>query len=253
MGLDHVRKTYEEFGEKDPFFAVLSDSSRRGGKWDAEEFFATGRAEIKAAMADLDALGCIPPANRALDFGCGVGRLSQALADHFESVTGVDISSSMLRVAREQNRHGSRVQYVHNTVPNLAQFDSGSVDFVYSNIALQHTPRDTAESYISEFFRLLRPGGIALFQVPDGPNHPPGSLRAALAAFRRGPLRRLWKRIRGKAPVEIHHVPKPVVEALAAQGGCDVVNATDIAEGQKRWGSFWYCVRKGQGEVDVGK
>jgi SAM-dependent methyltransferase len=244
MGLEHVRKTYEDFGEEDPSFAVLSNRTRKGGKWDPEEFFATGRAEIEAAMADLERLEARPHGGAAMDFGCGVGRLTQALAEHFDQVTGVDISSSMLATAREHNRHGERVRYLQNTVPDLAQLDSGTFDFVYSNIALQHTPRDTAESYISEFFRLLRPGGTALFQVPDGPPHPRGSGRARLTAFWRGPVRRFSKRIRGKATVEIHYVPRPVVERLVADAGCRLVEAHDLANGRKRWGSFRYCVRK---------
>lgn len=244
MGLEHVRKTYEDFGEEDPFFAVLSNKARKGGKWDPEEFFATGRREIGEAMDVLARLECTPGKESALDFGCGVGRLTQALADHFQSVAGVDISSSMLATAREHNRFGDRVEYVLNTVPHLQQFETASVDFIYSNIALQHTPRDTAEAYIGEFFRLLRPGGVALFQVPDGPPHRRGSMAERITSFWRGPVRRLSKRLRGKATVEIHYVPRPVVEALAEAAGCHLLEAHDLADGKKRWGSFRYCVRR---------
>lgn len=46
------------------------------------------------------------PRKHALDFGCGVGRLTQALAAHFDEVTGVDISPSMIKLAKKYSRHG---------------------------------------------------------------------------------------------------------------------------------------------------
>jgi len=244
MGLEHVRRTYEDFGREDPFFAVLSDRSRRGGKWDPKAFFATGREEIDRALAELRRLGVMPDMGRALDFGCAVGRLTQALARHFDDVVGVDIAQSMLDVAREYNEHGERVTYALNTVPDLERFEGGSFDFVYSNITLQHIPRASAEAYVSEFFRLLRPGGVALFQVPDGPDVPLGSFRERLTSFWRGPVRRFSKRIRGKAPVEIHYVPRPVVEASVRRAGCELVDARDLSDKPRRWTAFRYCVRR---------
>ncbi|MFL7814315.1 MAG: hypothetical protein AB8I40_11625, partial [Anaerolineales bacterium] len=57
MTLDHVRRTYEDFGDDDPFFAVLSSRDKAGGRWDPEEFFATGVREINHVFAYLDSLG----------------------------------------------------------------------------------------------------------------------------------------------------------------------------------------------------
>jgi len=244
MGLEDVRKTYEKFGREDPFFAVLSSRGREGDRWDREEFFATGRAEIRRVMEHVRSLGLEPSPERALDFGCGVGRLSQALGDHFDRVVGVDISSSMVETARSHNGHGDRVEYRVNTAPHLDQFDAATFSFIYSNITLQHVPRRPAEAYIAGFFRVLAPGGVAVFQVPDGRPWPLDSLGHRITAFVRGPVRRLTKRIRGKQPVEIHYVPRPRVEALVREAGCELMEAHDLAGGKKRWGSFRYCVRK---------
>lgn len=244
MGLEDVRRTYEKFGREDPFFAVLSSRGREGDRWDREEFFATGRDEIEGVMAHLRELDLRVDPHRALDFGCGVGRLSQALAHHFQRVVGVDISSSMVETARAHNRHGERVTYRVNTAPDLSQLESSRFSFIYSNITLQHVPRGPAEAYIADFFRLLAPGGLAVFQVPDGRPWRLGSLGDRVTAFVRGPLRRLSKRIRGKQPVEIHYVPRPRVEEMVREAGCELVDAHDLAGGRKRWGSFRYCVRK---------
>jgi 2-polyprenyl-3-methyl-5-hydroxy-6-metoxy-1,4-benzoquinol methylase len=83
MGLDHVRKVYEQVGRDDPFYAVLTHHGFRGGRWDPEAFFQTGRDEIKGVMEYVASLPWELSRGLALDFGCGVGRLTQALAEEF--------------------------------------------------------------------------------------------------------------------------------------------------------------------------
>jgi len=130
---------------------------------------ASGRAEIAAALDRLDQLGICRARSGALDFGCGVGRLTGALGDYFDSVTGVDISLSMLDVARSllAGRPGCRV--VHNASPDLKIFPDESFDLVYSSLVLQHMPRVLASAYLAEFVRVTRPGGAVVILVPERP------------------------------------------------------------------------------------
>ncbi len=79
MALKHVQKTYEDYGKADPLYAVLSRKDAKNNKWDTDEFFATGRDEIADAMRHLASLGIEVNKGRAMDFVCGVGRLTQAL------------------------------------------------------------------------------------------------------------------------------------------------------------------------------
>src|SRR3954467_8731588 len=94
MEITELQQNWDAFGRADPFWAILTDPSKKNGKWDAEEFFQTGKAEIANAMAYVNALPVRPNRNRALDFGCGVGRLTQALCEHFHQACGVDIAPS---------------------------------------------------------------------------------------------------------------------------------------------------------------
>lgn len=240
VSLDIVRRTFERFGRDDPLYAVLSHPGRRHNKWDVAEFFETGRREIADLLRDLAGLGVSIGRGRALDFGTGVGRLAQALGDQFERVTGVDIAESMIARARELNRHGDRVEYVVNTTDDLARLPADAFDLVYSNITLQHMPPEHSSRYIGEFFRVLRRGGVAVFQVPSGPPHRPGSLGAWWYAVRRGPLRRFWKIVRGKPPVEMHYVPRAQVERIVEESGGRMVDVTDISY-NRRGTNFRYC------------
>jgi SAM-dependent methyltransferase len=55
-----------------------------------------------------------------------------------------------------------------NVADNLAIFDDGQFDLVYTNIVLQHIPdREIIRSYIREFVRILAEGGLLAFQLPS--------------------------------------------------------------------------------------
>lgn len=244
MTLEFVKRTYEKLGRDDPLYAVLSDKSLRHGKWDPAEFFRTGEREIQGVLEYVDRLGLTLGRRRALDFGCAVGRLSQALAEHFEQVVGVDIAESMIEKAREFNRHGDRVSYRVNSVDNLEILDSNSFDFVYTNITLQHVPPEAAGNYIREFFRLLRPGGVAIFQVPSGKQYEARSLRARLYNLRRRHLRHVWKFVRRMPPVEIHYIPRTQVERIIDESGARLVDVLDVGKRHKPGKNFRYCAAR---------
>jgi ubiquinone/menaquinone biosynthesis C-methylase UbiE len=241
VALKDVQKTYEEYGNEDPLYAILSRKDAKDNKWDVAEFFASGRQEIAAAMNHLAKLGVQVEKGRAMDFGCGVGRLTQALCEEFGSALGVDISYSMIESAERHNQFGDRCEYRVNTSDDLAQLDDAGFDFVYSNISLQHSPPEASSRYIAEFFRLLKPGGVALFQVPSGPRHDPGSLGAKIYSLKRGPLRRFWKRIRGMPPVEIHYINQSLVEEIIRANGGRLIDATQQGSVRGSRVSMLYC------------
>lgn len=242
MGLKHVRETYEKLGAEDPLYAVLSFPDTQGNRWDPEAFFARGRDEIGAALEFIANLGLEPRRGRALDFGCGAGRLSQALCEEFDEVVGIDISSTMIETAERFNRHGGRCRYIVNTNDRLPMLEDASFDFVYSNITLQHIPPEASARYVAEFIRVLKAGGVALFQLPDGPYHSPGSLGERWYSFRRGPLRRGWKRVRGKPTVEIHYVNQRRVGEIVETAGGTVVDIRDDETARRGRKSLFYTV-----------
>lgn len=241
--LASVQRVFEEFGRADPMYAALTRSSARGNRWDPEAFFATGRAEIADVMSRLASLGIEPQRDRALDFGCAVGRLTQALADHFEHVDGVDIASAMVERARALNRHGERVTYHLNTAPDLALFADASFDFVYTNKVLQHIPPQHQLGYVREFVRILRPGGIGVFQMRNGPVVRPGTLRALAYRLNRVYFRRFAQWVKRMPAYEMHYVARTLVEETVRAAGARVVDVVDLSRGRPGR-SLSYCITR---------
>src|SRR6187431_1600952 len=111
MRLASLKRHWERLGRDDPFWAVLTDPAKRDGAWDLEQFYRSGVDELAAVLQHAGALGINVSRERALDFGCGAGRMTQAMAAAFERADGVDISRSMLETARRHNRFASRCVY----------------------------------------------------------------------------------------------------------------------------------------------
>ncbi len=117
--LEKLKNAWEGLAERDALSAILTDDSKVGGKWNIAEFMATGDAEIETVMNHLARIGHAPDSSgAALDFGCGVGRLTQALARRFASSVGVDISKHMIEQAQSLNQY-PHCRYVASSAARL--------------------------------------------------------------------------------------------------------------------------------------
>lgn len=164
MQLSETKKNWDKYGEKDPMWAILTYSPKSG--WTEKEFFETGKKEINNIIVDLKKTGLLINFETVLDFGCGIGRLSRALVKYFDKVFGVDISIGMINEANRLNKN-KNVKFYLNDQDNLNLFKDNSIDFVYSSITLQHISPAYSKKYIKEFIRIIKKGGIVVFQIPE--------------------------------------------------------------------------------------
>jgi SAM-dependent methyltransferase len=175
--LKTISAGWDQAAREDAMFNILTIPGKEGGRWEPSEFFDHGRQEIDYVIARLNRLGlCSGQHRTAVDFGCGVGRLTQALANYYEVAFGVDTSAEMIREAARQpvsatGRPSGRCVFVHNDKPNLRFAKSGTADMVYSMITLQHMPNELQKAYIQDFMRIISDDGVAVFEVPEGPDY----------------------------------------------------------------------------------
>ena len=240
---EQVRRDWTQLGAADPLWAVLVEPDGRGGRWDPVEFLARGRRDVAAARDWLAELGLPTSWDRALDFGCGAGRLSQALAEHAGAVVGVDVSAPMLDTARSLDRSGGRCTFVLNESADLRLLDDDSVDLVYTERVLQHLPASLVECYLGEFLRVLRPGGVALLHCTTRPLWTSRGVVWRLAPV---PVVRWAQRalLHYPAPMRMTAFSPQRLRAVVTRHGGEMVASRSVDEPETHWAARRYVVRK---------
>lgn len=161
-----LQRDWNDLAKIDPMWAIVSDPNKTHGKWDPKEFFDSGRYRLDRFFSIAQEAGLSLPPGTALDFGCGIGRLTQALAEKMNTCYGVDISPEMISLAKTYNRFTDKVNYIVNPKNDLSIFDTNFFDLIISDVVLQHMPPFLMKGYLREFIRVLKPAGALIFQVP---------------------------------------------------------------------------------------
>ena len=227
-GLISERLRWEEMAREDPYWAVLAFPKQKYGGWDPESFFATGEREIAEVMSRAERLSHPRRRERALDFGCGLGRLTRPLSQRFDAAIGIDISETMLERARGLNADFPGCEFRANIRPDLRDFPDQSFDLVYSGRVLQHLPGQAdIERFLGEFVRVVRNDGLIAFQLPH----------ALALPVRLEPRRNLYRLLRrigfssrflywqlGLHPMPMRSMATSEVDRILASHGAQVVD-----------------------------
>ena len=124
-----------------------------------ESFEAVTAEENKYA---LETMGDIE-GKSILDLGCGAGESSVYFALKGARVTAVDVSKEMLHVATELAKQWDVTIDTRLMIAEDMDLPSDSFDYVYGNGVLHHVDRKKA---YNEIYRILKPGGQAIFIEP---------------------------------------------------------------------------------------
>jgi trans-aconitate methyltransferase len=168
--LAHIESVWGALGASDPHWSVVTAPQFKSEaiEQNLSEFFETGEREAAALDRILARNGiALEGSSSALEYGCGVGRMTTQLALRFREVIGVDISAEHLALAKGYASQRGLSNVSFRKIASLSEVKTlPKVDLVYSKIVLQHNPPPIMRLILSSMFGLLAPAGVMVVQIP---------------------------------------------------------------------------------------
>jgi len=179
-------RDWETFGHEDPYYAVLTDDKYRRGNLTDENrraFFDSGRQHVDRLMRILQSV-VAPDLNitRALEFGCGVGRLLIPISRIAREATGVDVSDAMLAEARRNCLEFGADNVVLAKSDDRLSCLQGQYDLIHSFIVFQHVPVSRGMVLFARLLDHLATGGVAAIHFTYAKRHRKGSWKTWMKA-----------------------------------------------------------------------
>lgn len=228
-----VKAAWSELGLTQPHHSVLTHEKFLPPNIDRslDEFWQSGEKEAERVVATLKYYGVEAAGKTLVEYGCGVGRVTWALASSFAHVFAYDISGNHLAVAEERLRALGVSKVTLFQCADSFLGDLQPCDVFYSHIVFQHNPPPVINALISTALKALKPEGVAIFQVPI---YRVGySFRAP--EWLQDPTLRM----------EMHCIPQQRVFEAIAENGCVPLSVReDGYVGDGRYISNTFVVRK---------
>src|SRR5207244_9902701 len=170
--------------------AVAAESAHL---WDAiylhfEDEFRGTREEIKARVAvylpKFRDAGAGTEASPILDLGCGRGELLEVLRTEGLVASGVDTNRAAVEQCRQQ---GLSVE-LGDAFDVLRKLPEASLGGLAALHVVEHLPFPLVLKLLDEALRVLRPGGVAIFETPNPKNVLVGSSNFFIASTHRNPV-----------------------------------------------------------------
>jgi ubiquinone/menaquinone biosynthesis C-methylase UbiE len=147
-------KFWEKAAKENPYTAICTG-------WDVAKFDNESIEDNKFPIPSL-----LTSDRTVLDVACGIGRRAKFISPHIKQYVGVDFSKHMIERAKERYKDHANVSFYVNDGKTLSMLDDNTFDVALCELAFQHMKKDTTRSYINEVYRVLKPNGIFISDVP---------------------------------------------------------------------------------------
>ncbi len=209
--LARIEGVFTKWATDRPHWTVLTAPKYEPEQFEANrtQFFESGRANVRTFKAFLARAGIDIGAYRScFEFGCGVGRITVALAEVFERVIGADVAPPMLAEAR-RTADSFKVANIEWLLTNrFSAYDAlPEYDVFVSIISLQHNPPPVMAYLLTRMLAKLRSGGVGFFQLPTYNADYSFSAETYLARPENN-------------DIEMHFLPQRILLDLVRRSGC---------------------------------
>jgi SAM-dependent methyltransferase len=233
--LDRISATWICLGQQRPHWSVLACDQflPENIAGELEVFFGTGAYDLRVILAALARAGRTPQQIGVFfEFGCGVGRLTSHIHKCFRRIVACDISSAHLAMARTVlAEHGiANVDLRQVTVSDFGI--SEKYDLWFSRLVLQHNSPPLIAMILERALRMLRPSGLAIFQVPT---YAPG-YHFDVAEYLQTPI--------VTDDFEMHALPQHAIFEIARCAGCSVLEVAEDGSTGPPWTSNVFVLEK---------
>lgn len=124
--------------------------------------------------------------DQGLDLGCGTGLLALGLSRFCKKIVGIDFSASMLSEARKKQSLGAELVFQYGDITKRLPFDNESFDFAVASLVFNHI--ENIAPILREIWRVLRKGGVLVFDEADMTPRTPDQLKYKLRVAELDPL-----------------------------------------------------------------
>src|SRR2546421_5284864 len=211
---------WKYWGAVDPFWSVAAWKGKEIGTssaWTPAEFLRLGELDFADVWQQWRNYGV--PTGTCVEIGCGAGRMTSQLLNHFASVLGIDVSTAQIAKAKEiLGSAAARVEFRVVEDPTIPAADE-SCDAMFSSHVFQHLPDIAAiRAYLSESFRVVRPAGTICFHLPVPGAHLTAH-QSLLWLWLRNCYKKVKRTLRVPRIMEYHRYRIPVMLKMLAEVG----------------------------------
>ena len=209
---EQVAREWEELGSSQPVWSVLSREPYKNVQRDTvpQSFYISGEREAKRLVGALRRNGIAPPFTRAVEYGCGLGRVSIPLSRFCRHLDAYDISGSHIELAKRHAAETKVENILFHQVETPSDRPETGYDLYYSCLVFQHNPPPVILRLIRNALEGLAPDGVAVFQLPVFLKGYEFKLNSYLGRRRSG--------------IEMHAVPQRLVLDIISEKGCRLLD-----------------------------
>jgi SAM-dependent methyltransferase len=198
---------WKAWGKKDPMFAVATWAGRdkAGGiPWTPEAFLALGKSDIEDVMRHWDHYGRARTGT-CIEIGCGSGRMTNALLDHFDRVFAIDVSPEQIATAKQLlGDRSTKVEFSLVEGPEVRAREGSCIGMFTSHVLQHLSDKNAVRDYLAATYPALAPGATICFHLPVPGAHGTKDEPAWRLRFRH--LRYQWMRWRGRRDLMEYNV-----------------------------------------------